>query len=98
MTARYKFTTPAAEDLRGIIRYTRATWGVERARHYREELEIALQKLSLSPDVGRLRESIAPGVRSSRVASHIAFYVQRKDSITILRLLHPHMDVDAAFG
>lgn len=28
---------------------------------------------------------------------HIAFYIQRKDGITILRLLHPGMDADQAF-
>jgi toxin ParE1/3/4 len=95
--SRYDFTARAAADLREIGRYTKKTWGTEQARRYREELEIALQKLSLSPNVGRQREAIAPGVRSFRVASHIAFYVQRNDGITILRLLHPSMDVDAAF-
>jgi toxin ParE1/3/4 len=95
--ARYELTARAAADLREIGRYTKQTWGLEQARHYREELEIALQKLSLSPHVGRRREAIAPGVRSFRVATHVAFYVQSKDGITILRLLHPSRDVDAAF-
>jgi toxin ParE1/3/4 len=95
--SRYDFTVRADADLREIVRYTRKIWGSEQARHYREELEIALQKLSLSPNVGRQREALGPGVRSFRVAAHIAFYVQRNDRITILRLLHPSMDVDAAF-
>jgi len=94
---RYEFTDRAAADLLEIGRYTKQTWGIEQARRYREELEVALQRLSLAPNVGRPREAIAPGVRSCRVASHIAFYVQRNDRITILRLLHPSMDVDAAF-
>lgn len=97
MIARYDFTAQAAADLKEIGRYTRKTWGLAQARRYREELEIALQKLSLSPNMGRQREAIAPGVRSFRVAAHVAFYVQTKDGITILRLLHPNMDVDAAF-
>nr|WP_298724574.1 type II toxin-antitoxin system RelE/ParE family toxin [uncultured Steroidobacter sp.] len=96
--SRYDLTARAAADLREIVGYTKQTWGIEQARHYREELEVALQKLSLMPDVGRQREALAPGVRSFRVAAHIAFYVQRQDGITILRLLHPSMDVDAAFG
>lgn len=94
---RYDLTARAAADLREIGRYTKETWGLEQARRYREELEIALQKLSLSPNVGRQREAIAHGVRSFRVAAHMAFYIQRKDGITILRLLHPSMDVDLAF-
>lgn len=95
--ARYEFTARAAADLQEIGRYTKKTWGLEQARHYREELEVALQKLSMSPDIGRRREAIASGVRSFRVAAHIAFYIQREDGITVLRLLHPSMDVDAAF-
>lgn len=94
--ARYDLTARAAADLKEIGRYTKEAWGLEQARRYREELEIALQKLSLSPKAGRQREVIAPGVRSFRVAAHIAFYVQRKDGITILRLLRPSMDVDLA--
>lgn len=95
--ARYVLTTRAAADLREIARYTKKTWGLEQARRYREELEVALQKLSLTPHVGRQRDAIAPGVCSFRVAAHIAFYVSDRDGITILRLLHPNMDVDAAF-
>lgn len=97
MTARYDFTAQAAADLKEIGRYTKQAWGLAQAHRYSEELEMSLQKLSLSPNVGRQRESIAPGVRSFRVAAHIAFYVQRQDGITILRVLHPSMDVDAAF-
>lgn len=94
----YDLTARASEDLRETGRYTKKTWSIEQARHYRNELEIALQKLSLTPEIERQRDTIAPGVRSFRVAAHIAFYVQRKNGITILRLLHPNMDVDATFG
>jgi toxin ParE1/3/4 len=31
------------------------------------------------------------------VASHTAFYLPQKDGITVLRLLHPSMDVERAF-
>lgn len=93
----YEFTAQAAADLQEIGRYTKETWGLQQALRYREELEIALQKLSLSPDIGRQREAIASGVRSFRVAAHIVFYVRREGGITVLRLLHPSMDVDAAF-
>jgi toxin ParE1/3/4 len=94
---RYNFTARAAEDLREIGGYTKGIWGAAQARRYRQELELALQKLSLNPDVGRQREEIAPQIRSFRVASHIAFYVPRKGGITVIRLLHPRMDIEFAF-
>lgn len=95
--ARYNFTAHAAEDLRNIIRHTRQTWGLKQARHYRQELELSLNRLGERPDMGRSREEIAPGVRSFLVAEHIAFYAPRRGGITILRLLHPSMDVERAF-
>lgn len=94
---RYEFTAKAVEDLRGIGRYTKQAWGVAQARRYREELELALKKLSLSPHIGLERNEIAPEVRSFTVASHIVFYLPRKDGIIVLRLLHPSMDVERAF-
>jgi len=44
---RYEFTARAVEDLREIGRYTKQAGGVVQARRYREELELALKKLSL---------------------------------------------------
>lgn len=95
---RCEFTANAREDLREIGRYTKREWGLQQARRYREELELALKKLSLSPRMGLARDEIAAHVRSSQVASHIAFYLPRSDGITVLRLLHQSMDVERAFG
>ncbi len=92
--SRYELTPLAAADLLGIVRYTGQKWG--QAQHYREELYLALQQLSLTSNVGRLREGIAPGLRSFPIAQHVAFYVQRKGKVVILRILHPRMNVDEA--
>lgn len=43
------------------------------------------------------RQEFGPGVRSFKVASHIAFYTERRGGITVLRLLHPSRDIDRAF-
>jgi toxin ParE1/3/4 len=95
--SRYELARSAAADLLEIIRYSKGTWGAERAQRYREELELAVQQLALSPAMGRKREAIAPGLRSFSVAQHVAFYTQRKDKIIVLRILHPRMNVDEAF-
>jgi toxin ParE1/3/4 len=95
--AGYDLTEQAVGDLKEIARYTKREWGTEQARRYREELELSLQKLSLSPAIGRKREELGAGVRSFKVAAHIAFYTQRRGGITVLRLLHPSRDIDGAF-
>lgn len=92
--SRYELATRAAVDLLEIVRYTQEKWGQAQAQRYREELELGLQQLSLTPDLGRKREAIAPGARSFPVAQHIAFYIQRKGKIIVLRILHPRMNVD----
>jgi len=96
--ARDDFTARATEDLREIGRYTRREWGTAHARHYRQELEWALRKLSLNPQLGRLREEIAPALRSFRVGGHVAFYMTHDDGITVIRLLHPPRDTELAFS
>ena len=94
---RYDFTKRALEDLRDIARYTRETWGRKQARLYREEIELGIRKLALSPGMGRVRADVAPSVRSFPIARHVAFYVEGEGGITVLRLLHPSMDVARAF-
>ena len=95
---RYDFTRRALADLRDIARYTRTRWGHRPAQLYREELELGVQKLTLSPGIGRERTDVGPLVRSFPIARHIVFYVDCEGGITVLRVLHPTMDVDRAFS
>ena len=94
---RYDFTRRALADLRDIVRYSRESWGRKQARLYREELELSIQKFALSPGLGRARADVAPSVRSFPIARHVAFYVKSEGGITVLRVLHPSMDVAGAF-
>lgn len=93
---RYDFSHRALTDLLEIARYTRKNWGLKQARLYRQELELGIQKLALSPELGPLRGDIAPLVRAFPVARHVAYYVPDEDGITVLRILHPRMNADRA--
>lgn len=94
---RYDVTPRALADLRDTVRYTRATWGRKQALLYGEALELGIQKLALSPGLGRLRADVALSVRSFPMARQVAFYVESEGGITVLRVLHPSMDVAQAF-
>ena len=94
---RYDFTRRALADLRNIVRYIRESWGRKQARIYREEIELGIQKLALSPGLGRVRSDVAPSVRSFPIARHVAFYVESEGGITVVRVLHPAMNVASAF-
>jgi len=95
--SQYVLTPLAVEDMREIARYTEKHWGATQTERYGEELELALQRLSLAPGIGKTRDAIAPGLRSFRVAQHVAFYLVRRNQITILRILHPRQDANEAF-
>ena len=95
---RVEFSLEAVHDLEGIDEYTAATWGTAQAERYGEELDLALRRLSLSPDLGRSRNTTAPVLRSFPVAQHVAFYVHRKAKIIVLCILHRRMNVDETFG
>ena len=95
---RYEFTQRALADLRAIARYTRETWGRQRERLYREELDLGIRKLVLSPLLGRVRADVAPTVRSFPIARHVAFDIKSEGGITLLRLCHPSLDVARAFS
>ena len=90
-------TRRALADLLDIVRYTRESWGRKQAGLYREELELGIQKLALSPGLGRIRADVAPSVRSFPIARHVAFYVESEGGITVLRVLHPSTDLAQAF-
>ena len=96
---RYDVSRRALADLREIVNYTRETWGLKQARLSRQELELAIQKLALAPGLGRVRAEVAPSVRSFPIARHVAFYVESEGGISVLRVLHPSMDIsgDGAF-
>ena len=93
----YRLTRRALADLRDIARYTKETWGRRQARLYVEELELRIRKLALSPEAGRLRDDVAPSVRSFPIGRHVMFYLASESGITVLRVLHPRMDVARAF-
>lgn len=95
---RYDFTQRALADLRDVARYTGRTWGHKQAQLYREELELGVQKLALSPAIGRERSDVGTSVRSFPIARHVVFYVECEGGITVLRVLHPTMDVHRAFS
>jgi toxin ParE1/3/4 len=49
------------------------------------------------PESGRLREELAPGLRSFPVAPYMIFYRPEDDTIHVLRIVHGHRDLRRIF-
>lgn len=92
----YKLTEAAKNDLREISTYTKKTWGREQEKIYRETIRVALRVIAKNPAIGLKREEVAKGLRSFPVGQHIAYYIEKKGTIEVARILHPAMDKERA--
>lgn len=91
--AEYRFSRRAALDLEAIAEYTIERFGIEQARHDRDELKACFDRLADNPALGRRAEQLSPGLRRYEFRSHIIFYRAAGADILIARVLHYRMDV-----
>ncbi|EKF73162.1 plasmid stabilization system [Alcanivorax hongdengensis A-11-3] len=89
---RYQFTNQARDDLKGIADYTLNTFGNAQAHRYLDAIEAACNALTTTPCKGPPRDNLIPGLRSLPCQSHVLFYTVSDSVITIIRVLHKHMD------
>ena len=90
--AEHRLTRRAQADLSGIADYTIETFGIEQARHYRDQLEDCFENLARNPRLGRSAERFGPGLRRFEHRSHTVFYTEDEHGVLIVRILHAGMD------
>ena len=88
----YRFTPEARDDLQGIIDYTLDHWGKKQARKYIDGLEELGARFAEQPGLGMNRSDLINGLISFPYVSHVLYYVQQDHGITIIRVLHKHME------
>jgi toxin ParE1/3/4 len=54
--------------------------------------------MAAQPMMGRSRDGLAPGMRSSPIGRYVVFYVPLDDGIDVVRVLHGARDIDAVFN
>ncbi len=91
---KYRLTPAAKSDLIEIWNYTMEVWGEKQADKYLQDIEDKLNQLAENPGLGRHRPEIHPGYYSFPVAKHIVFYLQSRNYIDIIGILHGKMDID----
>lgn len=95
MTASFRVTPRAFEDLRNIGRYTFNQWGRDQRDAYLHGLDARFGWLARNPELGRRREEIAAGYRSFPHEAHVIFYLVRDGGIDIIGVPHQAMDIPA---
>jgi len=90
-------SSDADRDLVSIWLYGAAEWSPEEADRHLFELESAFDRLLADPELGRSRDELIAGMRSSFVDPHVVFYRIVRSNIEIVRVLHQLEDVVSAF-
>ena len=62
-----------------------------------ESIDRKFEQLSRFPFIGRERASLATGLRSIVVRTHLIFYTVERERISIVRVIDGRMDVDEEF-
>lgn len=93
MSATYRITPRAAEDLKAIGRYTLKAWGRDQRDRYLRAMDRRFAWLAENPRMGRHRDDIKPGYYSYPQKSHVIFYLIREGGIDIIGVPHNRMDI-----
>ena len=87
----------ADQDLVSIWLYGADEWSPEQADRHLFEIESAFDRLLDNPGLGKLRDELTAGMRSTFVDPHVVFYRIAKSNVEIVRVLHQLEDVSSAF-
>ena len=88
--AKFILTDEAVTHINNIRDYTRNRWGKQQVKQYLGSLRASLNQLAENPSMGTLRFK-EEGTYSFPCASHMVYYIQKKDCIVILAILHQSM-------
>lgn len=89
------FTPLAQTDIGNIWDYTMHTWGADQAIVYNKSIEEAINNIANGSQVTFSADHIKGGYRKEFTGRHVIYFLSNKTTITIVRLLHQNMDVEA---
>ena len=93
---RLRVTRDAERDLDEIWLHI-ARDSADAANHFVDELAARFVLIVSSPEMGRSRDEVKPGVRSHPVGSYVIYYRVTRAYISILHIIHGARDPKRAF-
>ena len=95
--SRYRLSPLAESDLDEIWLHVAQDTSLAAADRLIDEIVERFDLLSRYPGAGRLREDIAPEIRSFPVQNYIIYYSQETARVLIARVLHGSRDQQSTF-
>ncbi len=87
----YKFAEAAETDVNSIVENKIQKWGVAQAGKYIDGLEQHAQMLADAPQLAKLVNQVAEGLKAFPYQSHIIYFIEAPHGITVARVLHVSM-------
>jgi toxin ParE1/3/4 len=94
---RLVWSREAKQDLLSIWRFAADEWSPAAADQHIHDIWVTCEMLLGYPLLGRARDELLEGVRSTVTDPHVLFYRASDEAIEVLRVLHHREDVDAVF-
>jgi toxin ParE1/3/4 len=88
----YRITLQAADDLKGIWRYTADNHGESQADSYVNTLKAGCEKIADTPTIRQVLRVAGREVRVYRCEHHYIVYLVSDAEVIILAFLHERMD------
>ena len=90
---------PSAEsDLAEIWEYIARDSSENADRFVFRIYQFCHENLASNPLIGRSREELSPGLRSSVVDGYVIFYSPIDNGVEVVRVIHGRRDVEELFG
>jgi toxin ParE1/3/4 len=94
---RVLWSDDADRDLVSIWEYGADTWSPAQADHHLREIKRICDGLIRTPELGKARDELTPGIRAILINPHVAFYRLTATAVEIVRVLHQSEDVEIIF-
>ena len=88
MSRPYRISEKAIEDLENIWIYSSKTWSAEQADRYYKLIVDEIEHLTEYFESGKDISHIEPGYRSSKVKSHLIFYVKDENGVLEVKRIY----------
>ena len=93
MKLTYQISRLAKRDLENIWNYTVTIWSIKQADKYIKQIVKQIDKICLTPEIGRQIFRIKPNHRMIKINSHLIVYKIEKKIVKIDRIIHERMDI-----
>jgi toxin ParE1/3/4 len=97
MTAQFRLTEPAIQDIEQIADYIARQSGLDQADRFLNKLDARFVKIAQFPNLGRQRDEILPGLRSLPMDNYLILYMVMGQDVEIFRVVSGYRDLSALF-